>query len=166
VSAVRFVLQGAFYVGFAVLIGYFAASPSYRHFPDDMAEIKLSFSHGAQRKGGCRPRTQEELAKLAPNMRTAQLCPRERVPMLVEVEVDGTLVMRETLHPTGLSRDGAAHAYRRLPVSTGPHIFTFRMRDSERADGFDFEKRLELTMAAGQSVPVDFRSEWGGFIVR
>ena len=31
----------------------------------------------------------EELAKLAPNMRVAQVCPRERSPVAVEVEMDG-----------------------------------------------------------------------------
>lgn len=131
-----------------------------------MAEIKLSFAHGAQRKGGCRPRTADELAKLAPNMRAAQLCPRERVPMLVEVEIDGRLAHRETLWPTGLSKDGPAHTYRRLPVSVGSHNVAFRLRETERPEGFDFEKRVDVTFAAGQSVPVDFRPEWGGFVFR
>lgn len=165
-TALRAVLQTVFYVGFAALIGHFAANPSYRHFPDDKAEIKLSFSHGAQRKGGCRPRTQEELSKLPPNMRTAQLCPRERVPMLVEVEVDGALVFRELLLPTGLSKDGPAHTYRRLPVEIGTHAVRFRLRDSEKTEGFDYDTSLDIVLVAGQSVPVDFRAERGGFVVR
>ena len=165
-NAVRIALQGCFYAGFAVLIGYFAASPSYRHFPEETADIKVSFSHGAQRKGGCRPRTPEELAKLPPNMRAPLLCPRERVPMLLEVEIDGRIAMRGVLPPTGLSRDGTAHVYRRIPVSAGTHTVTLRLRDSERTDGFDYEKRLDLAFAAGQSLPVDFRAEWGGFVIR
>lgn len=165
-AAARYLGQGAAYALFASLIGYFAASPDYVYRAADRAEIKLSFSHGGQRKGGCRTLIAEEIAKLPPNMRRTQSCPRERVPVLVEMDVAGRLSYAETLRPTGISGDGPSRAYRRFSVSPGLYRLSFRLRDSERADGFDYERILDVELRPRQNLVVDFRPEAGGFVVR
>ena len=63
-ATVRYLGQFAAYALFAALIGYFAQAPDYVYRPVDSAEIKLSFSHGGQKKGGCRQLTAEEIAMI------------------------------------------------------------------------------------------------------
>lgn len=70
--------QAITYAWFAALIGVFASSPTYTYSDPNDAQIKLSFGHPGKRKVECRRRTREELAKLPPNMRTPQDCPRQR----------------------------------------------------------------------------------------
>ena len=76
--AVQLVLQIIAFGAFASVLAYFSTHPSYRLRADDSALVKLSFSHAAQLVQACRERTPEELAKLAPNMRTKMDCPRQR----------------------------------------------------------------------------------------
>lgn len=162
----RYAGQAVIYGGFAALIGYFAAMPSYTYTRADRGEIKLSFSHGGQKRGGCRQLTAEEIAKLPPNMRVARSCPRERLPVLVEMDVDGAPVYRATLPPSGLSSDGPSRAYRRFSLPPGQHRIALRLRDSERSEGFDFERLFDVGLLARQNLAVDFRAEAGGFVLR
>ena len=165
-AAVRYLGQFAAYALFAALIGYFAQAPDYVYRPVDSAEIKLSFSHGGQKKGGCRQLTAEEIAKLPPNMRRTQSCPRERVPVVIEMDVAGWVSYREVLPPSGLSGDGPSRAYRRFSLPPGRHRVALRMRDSERTAGFDYERVVEFDLRAQQNFVVDFRPEAGGFVIR
>lgn len=158
--------QALAYVGFALLLGYFASAPAYTYRPADRAEIKLSFSHGGQRKGGCRPLTPAEIAKLPPNMRRTQACPRERVPLVVEMDVASKLTHREILYPSGLSGDGPSRAYRRFQLPPGEHQLALRLRDSERAEGFDYERSFAVALRPRQNLVIDFRAEAGGFVIR
>ncbi|MCC6466811.1 MAG: hypothetical protein IT563_00705 [Alphaproteobacteria bacterium] len=162
----RYLGQLAIYAAFAVLIGYFSVAPSYTHAPTDRGEIKLSFSHGGQKRGGCRQLSAEEIAKLPPNMRVARSCPRERLPLLVEMDVDEKPLYQETLKPSGLSSDGAARAYRRFSLPPGPHRIALRLRDSDRSQGFDYEGGFDIVLQPRQNLVVDFRTEAGGFVLR
>ena len=161
----RVVGQALVYAGFAALIGYFAAAPSYRYRADDLAEIKLSFSHGGQRRD-CRDLSAAEIAKLPPNMRVTRSCSRERLPVVVEVDLDDRPIYRALLPPSGLSRDGPSRAYQRFGVSTGRHRLTLKLRDSGRDAGFDYEKSVDVDLLGRQNLVVDFRTEAGGFVLR
>lgn len=149
---------------FALVVGYFATRPAYTHLGPGKAVIKLSFSHAGAHVEECRRLTQEELNRLPPNMRRPTECPRARVPLLVEVEVDGRLLYREELLPSGLAGDGASTAYRKFPVTAGRHHLTTRLRDSRRTDGFDHEKSASITLEPQQNFVIDFRPELGGFL--
>ena len=152
------------YALFGALIGYFSSQPAYDHFPADQALVKLSFAHGGKRKGECRRRTREELQKLAPNMRKPVVCPRERVPVYVELAFDGETIYRASLPPTGLSSDGPSRVYARLPVPSGQHVLTARLRDSARESGFDYERTASVKLEPGHSLAIDFRADIGGFV--
>ena len=165
-QALKYLGQGVFYVAIGALIGYFANAPSYSRVPEDKALIKLSFSHGAGHKGDCRKRTREELAKLAPNMRKAMDCPRERLPVVVEFDLDGKTVYSDVLPPTGLSGDGPARAYERFVVPAGSHRLAARLRDTDRVEGFDYVTESEVDLAAGQSLAIDFDAVGGGFKIQ
>lgn len=165
-SILRFAGQAFFFLVFAVIIGGFANWPHYQHFPADEALIKISFSHDSQRKHACHRRTREELQKLAPNMRKQVSCPRERLPMTVEMEVDGKLLYRETVPPSGFSSDGASRVYQRIPVKAGRHRIVVRMRDSARESGFDYVLDKELDLVPAQVLLVDFREENKSFFTK
>lgn len=165
VSALRYVGQGAAYLLLALGIGFLSDSPAYTHFPPDMALIKLSLAHGA-RKEKCRRRTPEELAKLPPNMRRPLDCARERLPVTVELLLDGKALYHAALPPTGLAGDGPSRTYQRFAVPPGPHELVVRLRDSGREDGFDYERTATLELKPAQSLAIDFRAEMGGFVFR
>lgn len=149
---------------FALVVGYFATRPAYTHLGPGKAVIKLSFNHAGAHVEECRQLTQEELNLLPPNMRRPMDCPRERLPLLVEVELDGELIYRDELPPSGLASDGSSSAYKKFPVDAGQHHLVTRLRDSRRTDGFDHEKSADITLTPQQNFVIDFRPELGGFL--
>lgn len=163
-SLLRYLGQAAVYGLFAIGVAYCSQSPDFTHFPPDMAMIKLGFSHGADRVEPCRQRTPEELQALPPNMRRPQECSRERLPVVVELQLDGELLYRDSLPPTGLAKDGPSRIYQRFAVPPGRHELVARLRDSRREEGFDYEERAVVDLAPQQSLAIDFRPETGGFI--
>ena len=67
----RTLVQAALYAPLMLLIGYFSSAPVFVHLPANEALLRLSIAHAGERKLACRERSQEELAKLPPNMRAA-----------------------------------------------------------------------------------------------
>jgi hypothetical protein len=156
--------QAMVYTAVAVAIGVFATWPAHRQFPEGMAQVKISFAHGAARQQECRRLTSQEIAKLPPSERRPNTCERERVPIHVQLQVDKHTILDERLEPTGLAADGPARIYRKFAVPAGEHIIVARLRDS-RGDGpFDYETRRAVTLTAGQNLAIDFKSDAGGFI--
>ena len=135
--------QAVFYGLFVAFVGYFSTSPAYVHMAPDRALIKLSFSHPGQPKAPCRERSAEELARLAPNMRIARDCARERSPVAIEFTLDGQIHYRELLPPTGFKRDGASTLYRRFSVPAGTHRIEVRLKEPFGTS------RLQLHQAGG-----------------
>jgi hypothetical protein len=165
-DALRYAAQGALYVAFAVVVGYFSTSPSYRLLADDQALLRLSLLHPGQPKGDCRARTPEELAKMPPQMRAALDCPRERSPVAVRVELDGRAVIDESFPPAGLRRDGASAGYRRMPISAGRHTLRVQLNDDARRTDFPYERTATLDVIPGQIVLIDFNPGKGGLLIR
>ncbi|MCK5479584.1 MAG: hypothetical protein KAJ06_00500 [Gammaproteobacteria bacterium] len=161
---VQFLGQAIAYSLFAVAVGYFSTRPAYTHYDPDKAVIKLSFSHAGQHVEECRRLTQDELNRLPPNMRRPTECLRARVSLLVEAEMDGQLIYREELAPSGLASDGTSTVYRKFPVGAGQHHLVVRLRDSRRTSGFDYEKSADIMLQPQQNFVIDFRPELGGFL--
>jgi len=162
---ISYPLQAVCYAAFIAVVGYFSASPPYVHLPAGQALVKLSFQHAGQRKEACHERSPEELAKLAPNMRAASSCPRERAPVEVEVEMDGKPLFAVIAPPTGLSRDGASTVYRRTEVPAGAHSFVVKMKDTATG-GFGYVKDRTIDLAAGRVLVIDFDAKEGGWVFR
>jgi hypothetical protein len=164
-QAPRILAQLALYVPLMALIGFFSTEPAFAPVGTGEALVRLSLIHAAPREHECRQRSAEELAKLAPNMRAALDCPRERADILVELEVDGAPVLRRTVKPSGLHRDGNSAFYARLAVPAGRHRFVTRLRRSEKAsDDYVSERTVEL--APGRVLLIDFNATRGGFVFR
>jgi len=150
---------------FAALIGVFSSWPPFRPIEDGEVLVRVSLVHAAQRKQPCRERTPQELAKLAPNMRAAQVCPRERADLVVEIAFDGTLAVQRTLAASGWQRDGNAALYQRFTVPAGTHRVVARLRD--RTDGdFNYVREATLDLKPGAALVIDFNGEKGGFLFR
>jgi len=160
----RWVGQAVIYAGMALWLGYFANRPVYTHLPPEKALIKMSIVHGAQRKGKCRKRTKEELEAMNPNMRTPFDCPRERLPIHIQIMLDGKILYDQSVTAAGLVHGGSTRAYERFPVASGRHKLVARMVDSARTDGYDFERAATIDLAPRENFVIDFRTEAGGFL--
>ena len=147
-SALRYVGQAAVLVAFVGVVGFFSSAPSFRHFPEGQALLKVSFAHGGARRAECRKRTRRELAEMAANMRTEMDCPRGRVDLRLKIDLDE-----------------APRVYERFVLPAGRHVLHLRLRDSRRNQGFDHVTQKVVEFASGQSVAVDFHVG-EGFIVR
>lgn len=150
-----------------VLVVAFAAalsdSPTHRSLPEGAAVLTLSFGHGADRRAACRPATAEELADLPPNMRRKEICPRERPPIRVELDIDGRPAFQADVPPSGIAGDGPSRVHESFTLPAGPHTIGVRMRDRP-GDGFTWQASRTLEFAAADHRVVDFRPEAGGFV--
>ena len=164
--ALKIAIQGIAYALFAAFLGYLSASPGYDYAAGDKASVKLSLSHAANRVKPCVRLTPKEIAELPPNMRRTETCERERLPVAVELEIDGDIVISLEAPPSGLWNDGAASVYERFEIEPGAHTVTARLRDTDRDDGWDYSHTEEVTLAAGRYFTVTFRAETGGFKFR
>jgi len=160
------VLQGFLLALFAAFVGYFSASPDYDYASADRATVKLSLSHAAHKTQPCVRLTPKEISELAPNMRQPERCERQRLPLTVELEVDGNSVIRLTAQPSGLWNDGPASIYESFELAEGVHRVTARLRDSARAEGWDYSHTEEVSLRKGRYFTVTFRAETGGFEFR
>lgn len=164
-KVLRYAIQLAMYVAFGAVVGYFSSFPVFQVLPADHALVRLSFGHASKPVAPCRERTDEELAKLPPNMRVKLDCPRERSPVRVQIEMDDEPLYDIRVLPAGLKRDGVATVYRRLAVPAGRHEFEARLSDTaDGAFGYSAEEVVEL--APGKVLLIDFNAAEGGFVFR
>lgn len=153
--------QVLLYALFALVIGAFSRWPAYHPLNASEALIKVSFSHTGKPVGDCRQLSAAELAKLPPNMRAPTLCPRERSPVAVEVDVGGAAALRRSAAPSGLSRDGASSVYQRLVVPAGEQRIAVRLNDDARHAGFTHQREALVTLVPSQVLVIDFDVEKG-----
>lgn len=163
VSGAQILGQAVVYTAFMAVLGYFATSPAYTYVDPGAAVITLSFGHAGEKVSECRRLTPEEIAALPANMRRPLDCPRRRVSLLVDLQLDDETVYRALLPPSGLAGDGASSVYERFRVAPGHHRITARLRDSRREEGFDYELDKEVELEAGQHLIIDFHAGTGGF---
>jgi hypothetical protein len=160
------VVQVLLYGAFAVFVGYLSIAPAYQYADPDLAVIKLSLSHAADRVEECVRLTPQEINERAVRGEPINECGRERLPLTVELDVDGMTVLSLAAVPSGLWNDGPASVYERLAIDAGAHAITVRLRDSARETGWDYEFSRTADLAAGRYFTITFRAENGGFEMR
>jgi len=144
----------------------FSNWPVYRQIPQGSGIVVLSFVHGADRRADCRRLTPEEIAKLAPNMRRTEECPRRRRSLYVELDLGGDTIYRANLPPTGIAGDGPSRAHQRFVLPAGSFDVAVRLRDTSRSEGFDYMRTERISLAPDQMLVIDFNSATGEFIFR
>jgi hypothetical protein len=159
-------LQIVLYAVFAVALGYFATMPGYLYSNSGDAAVKISLSHAADRIAPCVQLTQEEIAELAANMRRTETCERLRLPLFLELDVDGRRVLTIEAPPSGIWGDGPASIYERFNIEPGPHRVTARLRDTARTEGWDYTKTEDIVLEPGRYFTVTFKAATGGFNYR
>jgi len=162
----RVPLQLVAYAAFAFVLGHFATLPRYQYSDPAVASIKVSLSHAADRVKPCVQLTPEQIAALAANMRRTESCERERLPLYLQLDIDGEPVLVLQAEPSGLWRDGPASVYERFSVPAGMHTVTARLRDTARTEGWDYSKSANVVMEPGRYFTVTFKAETGGFNFR
>lgn len=155
---------------FTVLALVFAAvaslsnRPVHRSLPEGVGVLTVSFSHGADRRAACRPATDEELAKMPPNMRRPEICPRGRPPIRVEIDIDGTRMFDVTVPPSGIAGDGPSRVHQRFELPAGIHEVSVRLAEGAEGD-FGWDKEQAIRIDAGANRVIDFRAASGGFVI-
>ena len=163
---VQYIGQGLFYALFMGVIGYFSTLPAYNHLSPDETLIKLSFSHAGEHKEACRERTPEEIAKLPPLQRkVTMVCSRERVDVVIELEMDGKQLYHEVLRPSGVAHSSISSIYRRIQVKAGTHTLKARLKD-HAGDDFNYVREETVELAPGRIMVIDFKAATGGFIFK
>ncbi|MCJ7556691.1 MAG: cytochrome b N-terminal domain-containing protein [Gammaproteobacteria bacterium] len=150
----------------ALVTGWLSNSPAYQLLNPGQAMIALSFSHAGQRLHECHTLTQDELNKLPPNMRALTDCPRERHPVQVELRVDGEVVYKDSLMPSGLWDDGESSIYKRVTVNAGKRRVFIGMRDSGRTEGFDIQQEVQMDLSERQNLLVELDDLTQRFLFR
>ena len=161
----RYLLQAINYTVFMALIWYFATDPAIRVLAEDESVITIAFAHAGDFREPCRRLTPEELAKLPPNMRKPEECPRERSPVTIEALLDGDAIFNKTFQPPGLFKDGGVDVYFSGRVPAGKHHFKIKMNDSVRKEGFNHVHEQDVSIEPAQIMLVDFDSE-KGFVIQ
>jgi hypothetical protein len=151
---------------FAAAIGVFSQWPRVHPIEPGQALIKLSFTRVGKPVGDCRKPSAEEQAKLPPNMRAPEICPRERSPIMVQLDIDGRRALDRIAAPTGLSKDGAAAMYERLVVPAGERRLLVRLSDDVRARDKPYQREASVQLAPGQVLVIDFDAEKGGITLQ
>lgn len=165
-GAMAWVGQALLYGMFALVIGVFSQWPPYQVLEPDQSIIKLSFNHQGKVVADCQAVSAEDQAKLKPTMRQTRICPRERSPITVELDLDGKPALRHVAQPAGLSRDGSSTYYHRLQVPAGTHKLAIRLKDDVRSPGFDYERQADVTLKPAQILVIDFDPGKGGITLQ
>jgi hypothetical protein len=161
----RFLLQAFNYSLFMGLVWYFASAPSIRLIGEDEAKLTIAFAHAGKLREPCRMLSQEELNKLAPNMRKIDDCPRERSPVIIEAELDGVAIYSASLPPAGLFGDGGVDVYYSAKLAAGEHRLDLKMNDSVRIEGFNHQFGQVVTIEPAQILLIGFDSK-RGFVIK
>jgi len=162
---IRYLLQAINYSVFMGLIWYFATAPSVQLLAEDEAVITIAFAHAGEIREPCRKLSSEELAKLAPNMRKPEACPRERSAVTIETLLDGMPLYSASLPPAGLFGDGGVDVYYSKKIPAGEHQLTLKMNDSVRIKGFNHRLEQQIKIEPAQILLVDFDPRHG-FMIR
>jgi len=161
----RFLLQLFNYSLFMGVVWFFSNSPSVSLIGEDEAKITIAFSHAGQLREPCRMLSQEELNKLAPNMRKLDDCPRERSPVVIEAELDGVSIYNASLPPPGLFGDGGVDVFYSAKIPAGEHQLDLKMNDSVRIEGFNHQFARLVTVEPAQILLIAFDLK-SGFVIR
>lgn len=154
-SLLRGLGQAATWSAFAALVGALATGPGFAPLGEDQALLKFSLAHLSERLVPCRRLSEAERQALPPTRRVYEVCERPRAPTVIELRLDGELLVSRRIDPAGLRNDGRSYYLDSFPVPAGEQLLELRLRDTPRESGFDLERRMTLRLAPGEVALVE-----------
>jgi hypothetical protein len=146
-----------------IVVWYFSIKPAYHQLDENQSVITLSFTHATKIREACRKLTQDELMKLAPNMRLATDCPRERSPLRLELYLDDVLLTKEIVEPLGFHKDQGVNLFKRIKVNAGEHKLRLWMNDDVNVSDATYKYEKFVLLKPEQQLLIDFDAGKGGF---
>ncbi len=162
----RIPLQIFNYSLFMGLVWYFSLYPTYHQLDKDQSLITFTLGHVGKHVDECRRLTQEELLKLAPNMRKPMECSRERSSITMELQMDGEVIFNKTAMPLGLFKDQGIDIYHNIKVPAGKHRLLAWLNDDVNVDGPIYKLEQDVDLKPEQHVIVEFISGAGQFTIK
>ncbi|MBT4519465.1 MAG: hypothetical protein HOC23_05620 [Halieaceae bacterium] len=157
INARRYLAQALLYALFFLPLVYLSQQPDYRHMDEHMAVLKLAVRHAGAIIGECTALSEADFANLPANMRRPEVCPRERSPLQLELIIDGKLLYRETVPPSGLHKDGISSMYRRVVVPAGAHHVQLLMNDNVAIEGATWQLDQNIQLRPTQVIVASFK---------
>lgn len=133
-----------------------ASSMPYAPAGGEAPMLVVSFKHPGQVADRCRELSEAEKAKLPIHMRTDKVCERRRVPVRLQVLVDGEVALDREYPPKGLWGDGNSIAIERLETTPGKHDVRVRIGDRGDRDEMPYESERTIDAAPRRSQVVVF----------
>lgn len=129
----------------------------------DQAIVRISLGARAERIEVCRRQSDEELARLAPQMRQSVICEGTTARYRLEVRRNGELLYSQVVRGGGLRNDRPLYVSRDLPVPPGPAALSVRLA---RIDTIPAEQRSDSSDADEDDEDDDDRRAAGGIVPR
>jgi hypothetical protein len=112
----------------AVLLGVaWGSRAPLRVAPLEQALVRISFGARPERIEQCVTQTDEELAKVAPQMRQRVVCEGVAARYRLELFHDGRLVLSEVVRGGGLRHDRQLYVFREVAVPARPAALSMRL---------------------------------------
>ncbi|MBI4827865.1 MAG: hypothetical protein HY804_03510 [Nitrospinae bacterium] len=155
-----------------LLVYYFSTSPAYHfHEPGD-TQMVVSFKTLTANLTLCGEEEQKEFEETASHRRShmqrkSRVCgSRERVPLRLDVWLDGQQLTGELIQPSGLQADGVTFVFKRYTFPAGAHAVKVAAQDY-RADGSGQKTVFERTLAldAARVTVIDYDPERQSFFI-
>lgn len=154
----RYCAQALAYGIFFVPLAYLTQQPTYQHMAADMAVLKIAIRHAGEIVGECETVGNAGTTGRPINMQLPEICPRERSPLALEVQVDGRPLYRSTIPASGLHNDGVSSMYQRFTIPSGSHHIRLLMNDDAAQQGYNWELERELELQPAQVVVASFKN--------
>jgi hypothetical protein len=120
---------GAIVAALATLVLGAASRAPWTASPADHALLRLSWRVQSESAEECRPLSEEEKADLPVHMRVPEVCETRAIPYLLQVTIDGSGAVSDTVHGAG-ARGPPDHDLSRDPLAAEPTPWGSRSRRS------------------------------------
>jgi hypothetical protein len=111
-------------IGLAVALTLGIAALSrvpYSAASDDHGVLRLSWRAPGEVVEECRQLSREEIERQPIHMRREQVCERRLLPYRLRVRLDGTVLLEETVRPSGAREDRPLFVFRQIPLAPGDY---------------------------------------------
>lgn len=150
----------AILVALATLLLGAASRAPWSASADDGALLRLSWRAQSEATEECRPLTEQEKADLPVHMQVPEVCETRSVPYLLQVRIDGSEVLADTVYGAGAREDRPISVFREIPLAAGRHAVAIAFAPipvvgSRRAD--DEEEDLPEIESLKYSATIDLK---------